>query len=340
VKEVLERARDLARKRRHARVGEVHLLAALANDAAVLAHMSRKGCSLARLDEHLREALAKEQEAGTFRDVPEPEVEPEVTRLVAAEGGFLAALRRPKPRDVFDRLLERRNLAAALRFDETTLRRFYEAAMHEMWKREEHALYAEHALLALTGRRADGGRFREALVVLGHDPEMMRAELAGVLVRGHTSVRLPPFSDVVARATELSNATGRRELGLDFIVVDILRWVETKRALKRVGIDPHELLFAYVHGVLPAEPRGEGAAELVLFHDDFTPRAMKLDGLTRAFGLSAEAADALLLESEETGRGRLPLRDAEAARRALREVRATAFAADMPLRIELRRTMT
>ena len=77
----------------------------------------------------------------------------------------------------------------------------------------------------------------------------------------------------------------------------------------------------------------------MLFHDDFTPREMKLDGLTRAFGLSAEAADTLLVESEETGQGRVLLRDAEAAQRALREVRATAFAADMPLRIELRPPM-
>lgn len=330
VTEHLERARRLARRKGHGRVTSVHVLLSLSNRADVQRQMVAWGISLARLDRRVRDALANEPDARAYRDAPEPmldaSLEPVLANVVT-EMGLFEALISP--------------LMLALRFDDSPVRRFAEEVHQATLASGHQRALVEHALYALARRVADDGRFATALERLGYPRRDFRhhmSERIGVVTR---SAPVASFEELVRRSVEHANATMREELGVEVLVVDLLRNLSTRAALEAVGIPHPAVLYSYVHGtVLPSVPYIGGAADVMFYPDDYTPRETLTDLLVNRFGQPPESAAALIQALREEGPQALRVQGGRAASDAVSSSLADCAEQGLPLRIELREPLT
>lgn len=323
--EHLDRARALARRKGHARVSSVHILLSLSNMADVQRHMAEHGYSLARLERFMRDALAAEPEARAYRDAPEPVIDVGLEPILANAVMELA---------LFEALIA--PFAAQLRFDDAPLRRFADEVTAAAAATGHPRALVEHALYALARRATDGGRFADALARIGYQRRDFRHHIAERIAMGAPSSNVSSFAEIKERAIAHANISMREVLTTDALVVDLLRVPATRQALEAVAVSYPSLLFAYVHGgVPPPLPAVNGAAEVVLYADPFTPIEAVADVLSRYFGQPPETAMALAHAMRTQGYQTLSA-DGRAGAHAVASARGECAEQGWPLRIELR----
>jgi ATP-dependent Clp protease adapter protein ClpS len=331
--EHLERARELARRKGHARVSAVHLLASLIGVSAVQRKMTNLGYSLARLDRYLGEALAREPDARRYsqpgfppRDVREPEIDVSLEPVLANAVMELA---------LFEALIA--PLGPSLGFDETRLRRFADEVTAAAAATGHKRALVEHALYVLARRATDEGRFADALERLGYPRRDFRHHIVERIRVGTESMGVSSFAAIRQDAIAHANATGSDVLTTGALVVDLLRASATREALASVGVSHPSLLFSYVHGAVPAPIATiAGPADIVMYADSFTPPEIVADLLIRYFGQPADAAMSMAAALRQHGQQALRVADGRAAAPAVAVVRGECAEQGMPLRIELR----
>src|SRR5262249_42870676 len=146
-----------------------------------------------------------------------------------------------------------------------------------MRKRAHKNLILEHVLFALI--KSDD-RFRAALKALGLEPKAVRKSLHR-LVRGrYHSLKLASLDSLRLLASQKANRNKckHRVLGIEHIVMDILRYEHVRRVFDHVDVPPFDLMFAYVHGVAPRAANAddedlqhnEGKVDVFFSNDNYT----------------------------------------------------------------------
>ncbi|MBX3225679.1 MAG: ATP-dependent Clp protease adaptor ClpS [Labilithrix sp.] len=343
--ELLVEAMAIAVARRHRRVGEAHVLVALLEHDGVVELLTGENVCIARFAEGLLAPFERDAEVRGYRDGEPPAIDEGLRAAIepgrptrvgallerARAGGVAALLQQVRAVDVFERLVARVDLAP-FRWDVARVQAFVGAALAVMAARGHERLLLDHALVALAGREADDGRFADALARLGHDPEAVRDQLRARIAPA-VAAGLASLEDCIAHAIVCSNASRRTELGIDFLVVEMLRAPEINLALELAGVSRNDLLFSYVHGAAPADVVAvPGPVQVVFHNDDFTTQEDVTGALERHFDKSPEEAATLMMRVHHEGSLVLAVADGARAADAVRAMRA-----ELPiLRVDLR----
>lgn len=322
--EHLDRARELARRKGHARVAAVHVLLSLSNVADVQRYMNAHGYSLARLERLMRDALVAEPEARAYRDAPEPVIDMALEPVLANAVMELA---------LFEALVA--PFASQLLFDDTPLRRVADEITAAAAATGHSRALVEHALYALARRATDDGRFADALARLGYPRREFRHHIAERIRVGAPASHVSSFAEIKQSAIAHANASMHEVLTTDAFVVDLLRSSATRQALEAVRVSYPSLLFSYVHGSVPPPiPNLAGRAQVMFYGDAFTPFEVVTDVLRRHFGQPPDTAMALAHALRTQGQQALGA-EGRAGAHAVAQARGECAELGWPLRIEL-----
>jgi ATP-dependent Clp protease adaptor protein ClpS len=331
---VIEAAREVARRHRHATLEPEHLLRALAVDARAESHFAGRGVDRERLVDRVEARLAEWPASGLYRDAhvepaPAPGLAPILERARAeriislVRPVTLAALARAacdEPRlaqllfeaggeieTLQASLAQARTLAVARHHDSVSVYHLMRALADQAWVAR---VFREAEVDARALRRTLESRL-DAYVA--SDDLLVRFELAETAHREHLLVAL-------LRTPAVEHLFWENEIA----VVDVLR------ALVRTSDVEHDV----VSETLPREDDGD--VEIVFHNDDFTTMEFVVRTLSECFAVPAPRAPLLMLEVHRQGASVVRTCRAREARWRIEKARASAARAVMPLRISWR----
>jgi ATP-dependent Clp protease adapter protein ClpS len=339
--DLVDAARELARRSHHEAVGPDHLLLALlASTPTGLGLMSKRGICIPKLTLAVEQRLANARQSVGYRGtvLREEELEALFVRAEERRPWWRRSFRPLTIVEVAAVLVDSNELAPlvdAAMFDVSAIRALAANAAAEATKRRHRNVLAEHALLAL----CEDASFREPLTAAGVDVSALRKAFTRMLrSRRFVSAKLAAVESHVTIACLRANVQRSEVATVGPIVVGLLRSPHVARSLGTADFDAFDLLFAYVHGrALTDDAAPESAQVEVVFYDDgHTTMDHVVATLKLAFGLDAAAARSLMLKVHEHGEGSLGVFEAADGTARVKRARELARKAGMPLRAALR----
>ena len=229
------------------------------------------------------------------------------------------------------------SVARAAAHDVSSVVAFAHAAQAVASSRGHPRVLVDHAVFALL----DHKRFAQAVQACGVDPDRARRDLSDRLASLRRAQRLAGLDDLVTLACLRANARPGGTPSERDVVVDMLRSRRARYALDAAQLDPYDLLYAYVHGVAPAEDDAAAGAtaqrvEVAFENDDHTTMDHVVAVLESAFDMDDDAATATMLAVHARGRATVGAYPRDEALRRVERARAASRAELMPLRIVTR----
>lgn len=338
---VLARAGDEARRRGHAEVEALHVLASLAATPEHGRALRARALDRDELRMLVEAALAARGEARSYRDgSPSPPIAAGLEEgMRRARSSLFARLFAVDVEDLLD--------AATLDAEAYALLRRASAAiepLHDALRRIEAAgavTSVEHVLFALAEERWLVAATRAA----GGDPDRLREVLAdGLASREGQEAAHAAAAELssLVHATLAHAKVLRRRAGCDLFVVRAVQTPRVAALFERAGVRPASLLGVLVHGEVVVDDDAidvpPGARVEVLFHDDdVTTMDLVVELLVTCFDLGEAEATQAMLEVHGRGLGVVATLAAEDARARVALAREAARAHRAPLRISIRR---
>lgn len=336
---VIEAACIDAKARGHAEVREEHLVACLLRRVDIVTGLSAEAICIARVEEEIEARLAAIPPAAGYRDAKSVILTRTADEAVerTRPAGLFGFLRKTQPWDLLASIRARTPIGAMvddMRWETEAIARLRRAAESFATERGHRNVVLEHAVVGLLDTDE---RFTKAVRVLGHDPKAVRHGFLKLLHRRYRSLKLAPLPSLIKIAGLHSNVVRRRTLGIESIVVGILRYDAMRSALKNVGVSRPDLIYAYVHGA-PEDPspRADGDVQVVFHNDDFSTMDTVIHVLKETFEYDDQRALEHVVAIHRAGNSVIATMTGADAADRVRRAREICRDRLMPLRIEMR----